>query len=138
MKHEFLTASAIAEIEVREKAATDDPWLCHDDEYCPEEIWGGFDGPDEGRIHATHICTMEDYPNAGADGSFIRKARVDVRRLLADLAACKALLAECEWDSDVDCGAHIQMHCSICGSENPVHEADCRLAAALGKGNSNG
>jgi hypothetical protein len=32
----------------------------HNDDYCPEQIWGALDGPlEDGQIHGVLVCTVE-------------------------------------------------------------------------------
>lgn len=41
---------------------TPGPWQSHDDDYCPEEIWGNLEGPLDGEIRGTLVCTVDDGP----------------------------------------------------------------------------
>lgn len=38
---------------------TPGPWKIHDEQYCIDEIWGNLEGPIDGKIRGTQICTLE-------------------------------------------------------------------------------
>jgi hypothetical protein len=55
---------------------TPDPWQQHDEQYCPEEIWGALDGPlEDGQVHGELVCTVNmDHPRAEANIRLIKAA----------------------------------------------------------------
>lgn len=79
---------------------TPGPWQSHDDDHCPEEIWGALEGPlEDGQIHGIRVCEINtEVPNWQANARII-KASLDL------LEACKKTLylsdhAEgCKWFS---------------------------------------
>lgn len=52
-------------------------WRMDDEDYCPEEIYGDFEGPlEDGKIHATLICEVQgdDEANVRANAALICRA----------------------------------------------------------------
>lgn len=62
-------------------------WVQHDEEYCPDEIFGDIDGPlEDGRLRGEHVCTVNmEHPRGYANAALIIAAP-DL------LAACKKLI----------------------------------------------
>lgn len=53
---------------------TPTPWQLHDDDYCPEEIYGGLDF-DNGKMNGVHVADVRTEPdNWEANGRFIVRA----------------------------------------------------------------
>jgi hypothetical protein len=78
---------------------TPTPWQQHDPEYCPEEIWGNLEGPlEDGKIHGTHICTLEDNEQAEANARHIVRCVNSHDDLLEALELLVSL--DGEWSND--------------------------------------
>jgi hypothetical protein len=69
---------------------TPGPWKMHDEDYCPEEIYGDFEGPmEDGKIRGTLVCTVagefDESPIPEKNARLILAAP----ELLAALIACE-------------------------------------------------
>jgi hypothetical protein len=66
---------------------TNGPWQMHDEDYCPEEIWGDL-GLFDGAVRGTKICEIDQgNPNWLANAKLIRAAPELRERLTVLVAA---------------------------------------------------
>lgn len=104
---------------------TPGPWQIHDKKYCIDEIWGNLEGPLEGTIRGTQVCTMEQTE----DGCIFANAKL--------VAAAPELLTAVEigvrwmewWLTQNECECEDQHKC---GKSERQHELNI-MKAALAK-----
>ena len=61
-------------------AYTPEPWVQHDADYCPDEIWGALDYVDNG-VRGQLVCTLADNDRLEANA----------RRIVAAVNACAGI-----------------------------------------------
>lgn len=84
---------------------TPEPWVSHDDDHCPEEIYGALDGPLEaGQMVGELVCTVNmEHERAFANIALIKAAPDLLAALQESDATLKHVLLNApnyDWNAD--------------------------------------